>query len=86
MPWCDACAKYFAPNTMRPNGACPECERVLVSPGMLRAEARSIGVSDPTLPRKKDGTPTAPWHFKLMLVAVTAYLGWRFVQMVLWFF
>ena len=23
---------------------------------------------------------TAPWHFKLMVVALVAYLGWRFVE------
>jgi hypothetical protein len=24
----------------------------------------------------------APWHFKLMVVVLVIYLGWRFVQMV----
>ncbi|MDQ4133964.1 MAG: hypothetical protein M3179_12350 [Actinomycetota bacterium] len=25
-----------------------------------------------------------PWHFKLLVVAVVLYLGWRFVQMASW--
>lgn len=28
--------------------------------------------------------PNAPWHFKLLVVAVVVYLGWRAVQGVLW--
>jgi len=26
----------------------------------------------------------APWHFKLLLVAVVIYLGWRLIQMIGW--
>ena len=29
--------------------------------------------------------PKAPWHFKLLVVAVIGYLAWRAVQMVGWF-
>lgn len=28
--------------------------------------------------------PKAPWHFKLLVGAVVAYLGWRAVQGVIW--
>lgn len=28
--------------------------------------------------------PKAPWHFKLLVGAVIAYLGWRVVQGVQW--
>jgi hypothetical protein len=28
--------------------------------------------------------PGAPWHFKLLIVAVVLYLGWRAVQGVEW--
>jgi hypothetical protein len=27
-----------------------------------------------------------PWHFKLMLVALVIYLGWRFVQLIMLLF
>lgn len=28
--------------------------------------------------------PKTPWHFKLLVVAVVVYLGWRAVQGVVW--
>lgn len=28
--------------------------------------------------------PKVPWHFKLLVVALVIYLGWRFVQGVGW--
>jgi hypothetical protein len=27
-----------------------------------------------------------PWHFKLLLVVLAVYLGFRFVQLLLWIF
>ena len=84
MPWSDDCAKYYAPNTMRPDGTCPTCSRLLATAGSLRAEARSLGVDDPTVAKKADGTPKAPWHFKLMIVAVSVYLLWRLAQAIGW--
>ena len=32
-----------------------------------------------SLPQSK-----APWHFKLLLVAISLYLGWRLVQGIAW--
>lgn len=29
-------------------------------------------------------TPTTPWHFKLLLVALVLYLGWRLVEGIVW--
>ncbi|MBW3610136.1 MAG: hypothetical protein KY438_01200 [Actinobacteria bacterium] len=31
-----------------------------------------------------DEHPAAPWHFKLLMVAVLAYLGWRAIQLLAW--
>jgi hypothetical protein len=28
--------------------------------------------------------PKAPWHFKLLVVALCVYLAWRLVQVVVW--
>ena len=28
--------------------------------------------------------PKAPWHFKLMVLALCVYLAWRLVQVVVW--
>jgi len=57
---------------MGADGSCPSCGRVL-SPddGALATK------TDP--PRAK-----APWHFKLMVVAVCGYLGWRLIQGIDW--
>ena len=30
------------------------------------------------------GDEGAPWHFKLLVVGVVAYLGWRAVELVAW--
>jgi hypothetical protein len=84
MPWCDACAKYWAPNALTAQAACPTCDRVLATKGALRMEARSLGVPGPG--EKEGEAPKAPWHFKLMLLALTIYLGWRGVQGVVWLF
>ena len=29
MPWCEDCAKYWAPSTMNEDGSCPTCGRSL---------------------------------------------------------
>ena len=38
----------------------------------------------PTCGRDLSPAPTAPWHFKLMLVAVVIYLGLRAWQGIVW--
>jgi hypothetical protein len=64
MPWCEECAKYWTPNSMNHDGTCPRCRRVIEEP-------RAVGHAD---------DEKAPWHFKLMVVALVAYLGWRVVE------
>jgi hypothetical protein len=38
----------------------------------------------PTCDRQISLPQKSPWHFKLLLVAVSLYLGWRLVQGVAW--
>ncbi len=64
MPWCEDCGKYMTPNTLRDDGSCPTCGRV---------------VEEPVVPDDE----TTPWHFKLLVVALVVYLGYRFVQIFL---
>ncbi len=66
MPWCDDCERYLAPSAMTPEGACPTCGRDLEAP-------------EPSTEAADD--EKAPWHFKLLVVALVAYLGWRFFEM-----
>ncbi len=47
-------------------------------------EARSLGVPAPG--ETEGEAPKAPWHFKLMMVALGIYLAWRGYQGVLWLF
>ena len=51
---------------MTPERACPTCGRELDVPA-----AKADG----------DDEEKAPWHFKLLVVALVAYLGWRFFEM-----
>jgi uracil-DNA glycosylase len=58
------------------NGECPTCGRVIV-------EAPPPG-DDATAANEHAAAPVAPWHFKLMLVALVIYLGYRAFQGVEW--
>ena len=68
MPWCEECQKYRTPTSLTPDGRCPACG------ADVGAAARD---ADAIVDEEK-----APWHFKLLVVAVVAYLGWRLVQLV----
>jgi len=78
MPWCEPCAKYFAPSTLTTEGKCPQCG--------VEIEVASINgtVTADTLDLKKlagvDGEKL-PWHFKLLVGLLCLYLGWRIVQL-----
>ena len=65
MPWCDECSKYWAPSAMTPEGACPTCGTDLETPADSGTDGDDEG---------------APWHFKLLVVALVVYLGYRFFQ------
>ena len=64
---------------MRPDGTCPTCGQKLE----LRRPSRSS--ADDAEPRDEaEARPGAPWHFKVLLVALVVYLGWRGVQGIDW--
>ncbi|MEX2625276.1 MAG: hypothetical protein WD225_00225 [Ilumatobacteraceae bacterium] len=69
MPWCEECAKYMAPSAMNADGTCPTCGRDIEA-GAVRTQEI---VDD----------EAAPWHFKLLVVALVLYLGWRVVDIFL---
>jgi hypothetical protein len=64
VPWCDACNRFLTEPTLKPDGSCPTCGRVIAVP-----------VSE---------LPKTPWHFKLLMVALAIYLGYRLVQGIGW--
>lgn len=63
---------------MNADGTCPTCGKFL---GAQRTTARNLDL------KKLAGEDAkVPWHFKLLVAAVVIYLGWRVVQLALWFF
>jgi hypothetical protein len=81
MPWCEDCAKYWAPSAMRPDGACPTCGRVLQETPRQPITAKNLDVR--ALAEGDDGEEVrAPWHFKILMVALAVYLAWRVVDLV----
>ena len=70
MPWCETCSRFLNPNSLGPDGSCPSCGRVV-------SEPRAVGAEE-------EEAQKAPWHFKLLLVLVVAYLAWRTVQIIGW--
>ncbi len=99
MPWCEQCSKFWNPSSMTPEGACPTCGRVLPGAAVADRAVESVGgptvsASSDAVPyhdpkhldiRALAGEDAkAPWHFKLLVAAVTLYLLWRVVQLVVW--
>ena len=70
MPWCDDCSKYLTPSSMNDDGTCPRCGADL-DPPTPPAPASDGGEID----------EKAPWHFKVMVVALVVYLVYRFGSM-----
>lgn len=80
MPWCEPCARYFAPSAMKTDGTCPECGEVVdvaSVAGTVTADNLDLkklaGIDDEKL----------PWHFKLLVTLLVLYLGWRVVDLFL---
>ena len=71
VPWCEECAKYYTPNSVKADGSCSKCGDAL-----QLAEGADDDAND-----ANDANDATPWHFKLMVVAVVTYLGWRFVDL-----
>ena len=67
MPWCEECSKYWTPSAMRGDGTCPTCGRDLAAAAVRTQE--------------QVDEESSPWHFKLMVVALVLYLGWRVVEL-----
>ena len=66
MPWCEDCSKYLTPSSLNDDGTCPSCGRPV---GEIEQRADDELADE-----------SAPWHFKLLVVALVIYLGWRFFQ------
>lgn len=85
MPWCEECTKYWAPSAMRDDGTCPTCGRLVERPKPASTvTAKNLNLKQ--LAAGADGDVAdvrAPWHFKLLMVLLALYLGWRVVDLFL---
>jgi hypothetical protein len=70
MPWCDGCDRFWTLDALDGGG------------GGGTADCPNCG-SVLALPTAAEDQG-APWHFKLMVAAVVAYLGWRAIQLLVW--
>jgi len=93
MPWCEHCAKFWTPSSMNTDGTCPRCGRVLPratppAEGGAEGEAAPAGdqapmtAKDVNLREMAGKEAKAPWHFKLLMLLLAVYLGWRLVQLI----
>jgi hypothetical protein len=83
MPWCEDCAKYWAPSAMNEDGSCPSCGRV-VEPPTIPPKVTPKNLDLKKLAAGDDGDPDdakAPWHFKVLVVLLVVYLTWRIVYL-----
>jgi hypothetical protein len=83
MPWCEDCARYLAPSAMEATGACPTCGRI-VEAAAKREPITAKNIDLKALAAGADGDIDdlkAPWHFKLLVVLLVLYLGWRIVDL-----
>ena len=82
MPFCEDCARYWAPSAMTADGCCPSCRRVLDEPVATASSRPRVTAENLELRTLAGGDDArAPWHFKLLVVAVSLYLGWRIVDL-----
>jgi hypothetical protein len=82
MPWCEECAKYFAPSSMTDDGRCPKCGKVADLPDAHgRITAKNLDLKALAKGDDEAGDQKAPWHFKLLMAALVLYLSWRVVDL-----
>ena len=77
MPFCEPCNRFYTPSTLTPEGDCPEGHHVAEP-----EDAPKLVQSDVPLEDEKE--PKIPWHFWLLIIAVSIYLGWRLIQGIGW--
>jgi hypothetical protein len=63
---------------------CDECARFWSPPTLRDGACPTCGASLSPVAPEKQQSQRAPWHFKLLLVALVLYLGYRAYQGVFW--
>jgi hypothetical protein len=75
VPWCESCDRFLSPSTVRADGRCPSCGRV-VDPGAAHGNEVAADADEDLGP--------IPWHLKLLAGALAVYLGYRAMQGIEW--
>jgi hypothetical protein len=81
MPWCEHCAKFWTPSSMKADGSCPTCGRVLPVAAPPGEREMPLTAKDVNVREMAGEDAKAPWHFKVLVGLVVLYLGWRLVQL-----
>jgi hypothetical protein len=63
---------------MKADGTCPSCGRTLI--------AEPVTARNLDLKKLAGEEARVPWHFKVLVLALAVYLGWRVVQLLGWIF
>lgn len=84
MPFCEECAKYWAPSAMNEDGTCPSCGRVVEDQRAAPAGTKPAPatMSGKTLRELAGKEGKAPWHFKVLVGLLIVYLGWRLLDLI----
>lgn len=84
MPFCEECARYWAPSAMNEDGTCPSCGRVVEDQRAAPAGTKTApGTMDGKTLRELAGKEgKAPWHFKVLVGLLIIYLGWRLLDLI----
>lgn len=81
MPWCEECAKYWTPSTVNDDGTCPKCGREMAAQQPITA--RNLNLHRLASGEADEAEMKAPWHFKVLMVMLAAYLVYRVVYLFL---
>jgi hypothetical protein len=65
---------------MKQDGTCPTCGRLVETPTRQPITAKNIDLRKLAAGEGEEQSKT-PWHFKLLMVLLALYLGWRIVQL-----
>ena len=87
VPWCDACDRFLSPSTVKVDGTCPSCGRVVdrrPRPHCCRSESNDDTADDDTADDEDGDLPPIPWHLWLLAGALAVYLGYRAMQGIEW--
>jgi hypothetical protein len=73
-------------------GDCPDCGRPVAASAREAVDqerqrvATESNLSLADVKRLAGEDSKAPWHFKLLVIALVLYLGWRLIEMIGWLF